>query len=105
MKALALAFLAAACTGCIVYPKKVSFYDEDCHVTAHQLTLDAELFWGDCRGNTAAEAEACLLIIAGSGVASAVISGSIVVVGNTLYWLEKQDRCERRDIAGLHVAG
>ena len=101
MRPLALAVLAAACSGCIVYPRQVSTYDADCRVRSHKLTLEAEFLWGDCHGGTGEETEVCLLIIAGSGVASAVISGSIVVVGNTLYWLEKQGRCERRDIAEL----
>jgi hypothetical protein len=101
MKALVLAFLVAACTGCIVYPKKIQVYDPDCRVTSYKLTLDAEFLWGDCNGRTAEEAEACLLIIAGTGAASTAISGSIMVVGNTLYWLEKQGRCHQSNVAEL----
>jgi len=101
MKALVLAFLVVACTGCIVYPKKVRVYDPDCRVTSHKLTLEAEYLWGDCHGSTAEETEACLLIIAGTAAASAAISGSIMVVGNTLYWLEKQGRCDRSNVAEL----
>jgi len=98
MKAMVLAFLVVACTGCIVYPKKVRVYDPDCGATSHKLTLEAEFLWGDCNAKSAEEAEVCLLIIAGTGVASTAISGSIVVVGNTLYWLEKQGRCERSKV-------
>jgi hypothetical protein len=101
MKALVLAFLVVACTGCIVYPKKVRVYDPDCRVTSHKLTLDAVFLWGDCDARTPEEAEVCLLIIAGTGAASTAISGSIVVVGNTLYWLEKQGRCDRSNVAEL----
>lgn len=37
-----------------------------------------------------------LLVAAGAtAAASAVISGSIVVVGNVAYWFEKQGRCKR----------
>jgi hypothetical protein len=40
------------------------------------------------------------MIVAVAGVtaaASAVVSGSIAVVGNVVYWLERQGRCERGD--------
>jgi hypothetical protein len=94
MRHLVLAFLAAACTGCIVYPKEVSVYDRDCGVRSKKLTLEAGLVLSDCHANTADQAEVCLLVIAGSAVVSTVISGSIVVVGNTIYWLEKQGRCQ-----------
>ena len=98
MKVL-VCLLCAACTGCIVYPKQVSVYDRDCGVRSHKLTLEAEYLLGDCPNSTAAEAEACLAIIVGSAAISTVISGSIVVVGNTIYWLEKQGRCDRADFA------
>ncbi len=105
VRSIALALLSAACAGCIVYPKQVSVYDRYCGVRSHKLTLEAEYVLGHCPNSTAAEAEACLLIIAGSAVASSVISGSIVVVGNTIYWLEKQGRCKQTNVAELNIAG
>jgi hypothetical protein len=45
--------------------------------------------------------EACgaFLVAAGATLAaSAVISGSIVVVGNIAYWFEKQGRCNREGL-------
>ena len=41
--------------------------------------------------------DACALLLASYGLvtaASFVVSGSIVVVSNTVYWLEKQSDCE-----------
>ena len=96
MRHFALAVLAAACTGCIVYPKQVSVYDRECGVRSHKLTLGAEYLWGDC---PAGSEEGCLAIILGTAAVTTVVSGSIVIVGNTIYWLEKQGRCDRRDIA------
>src|SRR6185436_17062241 len=89
---VAFAFVAtAALSGCIVYPKKVTEYDHDCRITRQHLTLEYEYLWGDC---PAGDEEACLAIIVGTGAVSTVVSGSIVIVGNTLYWLEEQGRCE-----------
>lgn len=45
-----------------------------------------------CRG------DACAALLVAAGVitaTSAVVSGSIAVVGNVVYWFELQGRCER----------
>jgi hypothetical protein len=44
----------------------------------------------------------CVAVLAGAGVvsaASAVISGSIAVVGNVAYWVERERNCSRRQSA------
>ena len=38
----------------------------------------------------------CLLVALGVASTSYIVSGSIVVVGNTVHWIEKQGRCEDR---------
>jgi hypothetical protein len=78
--------------GCVFYPERVDYYDAECRVTRHRLQLGVEVIGdiGDCDGQ---KAEACLVAIAAVGGASAVISGSIVIVGNTIYWLERQGPC------------
>ena len=83
--------VACGLTGCIAYPKKVAVYDAECRVTRQQLTLEYEYLSGNC---PAGDEKACLAIIVGTGAVSTVISGSIVIVGNTLSWLERQGRCE-----------
>lgn len=49
---------------------------------------------GQIRPNCANADCAGVLLVGGVvSAASAVISGSIVLVGNTVYWLEKRGRC------------
>ena len=36
----------------------------------------------------------CLLIALGVATTSYIVSGSIAVVGNTVHWIEKKERCE-----------
>lgn len=78
--------------GCVVVPRTVENYDPQCQVVARHMTLEA---WqvaslGGCSN------EGCVVLLAAAGVtaaASAVVSGSIAVVGNAVYWLERQGRC------------
>lgn len=49
---------------------------------------------GQCRGN---ECAALLAFMGATAAASAVVSGSIVVVGNVAYWFEKQGECRREN--------
>lgn len=85
----ALVFVLA---GCVVVPRTVENYDPQCRVVAKHMTLEA---WqvaslGGCSN------EGCVVLLAAAGVtaaASAVVSGSIAVVGNAVYWLERQGRC------------
>ncbi|RYY69116.1 MAG: hypothetical protein EOO24_51255 [Comamonadaceae bacterium] len=85
---------ALALQACIFVPRTAEVYDADCHIAARQVRLEAVQVAsiGGCSN------EGCALLLAASGVtaaASAVISGSIVVAGNAVYWLEKQGRCVR----------
>lgn len=95
---LAMAVLTGL-SGCIAYPKKVEVYDAECRITSHHLTLDYEYLWGHC---PAGSEEACLAIIVSTAAASTVVSGSIVIAGNTIYWLSRQDRCDpsKGELAG-----
>ena len=63
-------------SSCIVYPKKVEFYDPECE-TIVKKTLEV-----DVKPDVCSFDEACLVIL-GVSAASAVVSGSIVV-GNTI---------------------
>lgn len=88
--ALTLASLAA----CVVVPRTVEVYDEACRVHVKQMTLEAAQIgrFGGCYN------EGCLALLVATGAvaaASAVVSGSIAVVGNIVYWAEKQGRCVR----------
>jgi len=79
-------------SGCIYYPKRVEVYDSDCNIKTRKLALGviASNSVPNCSGGNAG---ACLAAIAAVGPVTAVVSGSIVVIGNTLYWMEKEGRC------------
>jgi len=49
----------------------------------------------DCSGQKLKDpqSEACFALVVAMSAGSAIVSGSIVVVGNALYWLEKQGKC------------
>jgi hypothetical protein len=81
---------------CVMVPRTVEGYDAGCRTQARHMVLDAVQVGsiGSCSN------QGCVMIVAVAGVtaaASAVVSGSIAVVGNVVYWLERQGRCERGD--------
>ncbi len=94
----ALAVLAAplALSACVFVPRTTTVYDHDCQVHARQMELAPVQIavLGGCHNN---ECSVLLVAAGATAAASAVISGSIVVVGNIVYWFEKQGRCNRRE--------
>ncbi len=79
--------------GC-AYPKVVKYYDEECQIMAKRMELDVT----NVRVAQSCESDSCLLSLA-TGLAfsatSIVISGSVVQVGNALYWKERNRKCKR----------
>ncbi len=80
--------------GCIVVPQTQVVYDPECRVQRREVTLETVVLGGfyGCVDRD------CALMLATAGVvtaASAVVSGSIALVGNMVYWLELQGRCDR----------
>lgn len=82
-------------SGCVFYPKKIEYYDVECDIKFKMLVLETEEMKDTCSrpkpddpyGNT------CLMAVLGTTALSAIVSGSVVVVGSTVYWLEKEGRC------------
>ena len=88
---------ALAVSGCIVVPQTQTVYDPDCRVQTRQVTLQAAYLGGfqACAG------EGCAAMLATLGVitaASVVVSGSIALVGNVVYFIERQGRCVRTGV-------
>lgn len=81
---------------CIVVPVTTHVYDEGCKIMSKQMELETVQIVA-IQGCTNKDCVAVLAAASASVVASAVISGSIVVVGNVVYWFEKQGRCQRFD--------
>lgn len=81
--------------GCVYFPQTNSVYDPECGVYERHMTLAVEDvgdmgFIGGCND------EGCLALLVAIGAVSAttaVVSGSIVVVGNVVFWLEKKRQC------------
>lgn len=99
MRNLLASPLALLLTACVFTPKVVSRYDEVCDIEVRHLVLSAEqtgfAFVGQtCNGRD------CLVLLAGEVLlvpVSAIVSGSIVLVGNTVFWMQKRGNCQDDD--------
>ena len=95
MKVLrAAAAVVPLLAGCVVVPQTTYGYDPECRIVARHIELQAVQVAaiGGCSN------KGCAVLLAAAGVtaaASAVVSGSIMVIGNVVYWMEKQGRCRR----------
>ena len=94
IRLLTITCVALSASACIVVPQTRDVYDSDCKTTTRQVTLEAAYIGGfqRCAG------DGCVAMLAAAGfvtAASVVVSGSIAVVGNAVYWLERRERCAR----------
>jgi hypothetical protein len=83
-----------ALSACVVVPQTREVYDADCRTLTRQMTLETAVIGGfqSCSG------DGCAAMLAAMGAvtaASMVVSGSIALVGNVVYWFERQGRCNR----------
>jgi hypothetical protein len=86
--------VAAVLQACVVVPRTTSVYDEECRLQRRQMVLEVQQIgaFGGCSN------DGCAALLVGAGVvvaASAVLSGSIAVVGNVVYWIERQGQCAK----------
>ncbi len=92
----ALGLLAAiTLSGCVFVPRTTSSYNEECQIVEKQMKLTVALLMD--QPPNCSKAEDCavfLALLGGVAAGSAVVSGSVVLVGNTLYWLEEQGKCD-----------
>ena len=91
---LLLVALLAPLAACVMVPRTEWRYDADCHVIARHMTLQPVQIASiaGCNNN------GCATMLAAAGAtaaASTVISGSIAIVGNVVYWVERQGNCLR----------
>jgi hypothetical protein len=86
--------LAAAVSGCIVVPVTRDVYDPDCRLLRREVTLEAAVVgqFYSCGGQ---ECAAMLVAMGVVTAASVVVSGSLAIVGNVVYWLEHEVSCKR----------
>ncbi len=92
-KTLRLLSLPLLLCSCVILPRTTEVYNADCKYIAKQSELKP--IYVTALGGCKDEQCAGVLVFAGAATAiSAVISGSIVMVENIVYWLEKPEDCD-----------
>lgn len=91
-QALLAAGLPLMLSGCIVVARSADVYDPACKTTVKQVVLETEVVGAmvPCRN------DGCLVVLASMGIisaASAVVAGSVAIVGNIAYWVERGGQC------------
>lgn len=88
-------------SGCVFYPRTIEYYDAECEIRYRQLVLKTEPMQIACSGANPSDPQghACLAAILAISAGSGVVSGSIVVVGNTVYWLERRGKCLAKQVS------
>ncbi|MCX7150605.1 MAG: hypothetical protein NTY05_14580 [Rhodocyclales bacterium] len=79
-------------SGCVYLPETTVRYDPKCGIYERKMTMQPYQVGSlmGCRD------EGCVTGLVAAGVvsaASAVVTGSVVVIGNVVNWLEKQGQC------------
>jgi energy-converting hydrogenase Eha subunit G len=94
IKIISSILMLALLQACVAYPKKVKDIDDKrCEIVSRSLQLKVndnglKLLTGS--GDTAGA-----LLLAGIVLSvSSVVSGSVVIISNTIHFLEKQGRCD-----------
>lgn len=89
---VAVAFFAS---GCVFYPRTIEYYDAQCEIRYRKLVLESEAMKESCSVPSSSDPEgrSCLAFVVAMSAGSAIVSRSIVVVGNTVYWLERKGKC------------
>lgn len=93
------ALAGALATGCVVLPATLDVYEPECRAVSHHMVLQtvqiAEI--NHCANQGC---EALVIAAAATAAASAIVSGSIVIVGNAAYWIERQSNCRAPAVVG-----
>lgn len=91
----ALMVTAVVLGGCVFLPETETRYDPQCELARRHMVLkphEMDAFVG-CQN----EGCGALLVLAGAvTAASVVVSGSVAVIGDTVYWLQDEGQCRGR---------
>ena len=87
--AIAAALLAA---GCVIVPVQTQAYDPACRLVTHRIELQPVVL-GQLNSCSGQGCEALVLASLGVTAVSAVVSGSIAIIGNVAYWVEHRVGC------------
>lgn len=96
MKLILILLSVVFVSSCAIAPSssgKQKYYNE-CEMSTKKLSLEIIGDHNFCFSSAElSEYPACLLILGFIGSTSAVVSGSIVLIGNTVHWVEYQTTC------------
>ena len=101
--------ISFAASSCLVLPKTENVSDEKCKLVTKSWTLEVrglgeqnncDAQCGDFVREVVecGKSEECIKIIAVVSVGWTVVAASVVGVGNTVHWIEKQGRCEENTV-------
>jgi predicted small integral membrane protein len=90
--ASAVVLACALLSACVVVPITIASYDPDCRVVTHHMELQA-IQVATISGCSNQGCAAMVIAATGVTAVSAIISGSIVVIGNVGYWAERRAGC------------
>ena len=93
VRAAALAIAAGAlASACVVVPVTTTEYDPDCQQVRHHMELQTVQIaaFNRCDGQGC---QAALVSAVAVTAVTAIVSGSIVVVGNMVFWAERRAGC------------
>lgn len=90
--------LCLTLSACVYVPRTKIADDPECQGVQKSMVLEEQqvTVMQGCTNNS------CLTVLAGAGLvtaASVVVSGSIAVVGNVVYWVERESKCARKPSA------
>jgi len=82
-------------SGCVMVPKTHEFQEPKCELTTKKLTVDVVgLDVNDLQFAHGDGGAVILIVIGAVFTVSAVVSGSILVAGNTVHWIEQEGTCD-----------
>lgn len=97
VSAIAMMAIATINTSCIFYPSVSDDqpYHKVCKTKTKQLSLELLAKDPICQNDNGGidDWASCLVLSGFIGSASAVVSGSIVIVGNSIHWMEYSAKC------------
>lgn len=81
------------CNACVFYPRTYTVYDRECEIMTKKMELGVTEYthFSSCSDDECIDE---LFFLGFVGAVSAVVSGTVVVSGNMVYWMEKQMNCE-----------
>ena len=89
---LPMLVLVLTLQACVVVPATREVYDPECKLMKRQMTLKAAAL-GSFQSCADDACKAMLVAMGAVTAATAVVSGSVALVGNMVFWFEHQGRC------------